>query len=155
MTNANTDTRAGQCLCGSVKFTAHGAVKEADACHCSMCRRQTGGGAYYAVQFVGDVTIDQGKTLAWYAGSEWGERGFCSACGTAVAWRLKAFPNKLGVSLGALDDTSGIKLDAHIFTDSGPDYYNIPTDAPHKTGEQVMVEFMERQQRAAQKEQSK
>jgi hypothetical protein len=136
--------RSGKCLCGSVTFTAHGDVREADACHCSMCRQQTGGGAYYAVQFEGSVTIDQGETLQWYAGSEHGERGFCNTCGTAVAWRLKQFPDKLGVSLGTLDETSDITLDAHIFTDSGPDYYDIPTDAPHKTGEQVMVEFMEK-----------
>jgi len=37
---------------------------------------------------------------------------------------------------------SSLKLEAHIFTDSGPDYYNIPTDVPHKTGAQVMEEFM-------------
>lgn len=141
----------GQCLCSAVTFTATGEIREVDACHCSMCRRQTGGGAYYAVQFTGDVMLDTSETLRWYAGSEWGERGFCSKCGTAVAWRLKQFPDKLGISLGALNDTSGIKLDAHIFTDSGPEYYDIPSDAPHKTGEQVMVEFMERQQKATSK----
>jgi len=142
--------QTGRCLCGSITFTGHGGVKEADACHCSMCRRQTGGSAYYAVQFNEGVMVDTPDELRWYAGSDHGERGFCAKCGTAVAWRLQQFPNKLGVSLGTLDDTTEITLDAHIFTDSGPDYYDIPNDAPHKTGEQVMVEFMERQQKATQ-----
>lgn len=143
--------RSGQCLCGAVKLTAHGEVKEADACHCSMCRREGGGGPYYAVQFQGKVILNTAETLTWYAASEWGERGFCSICGTAVVWRLKEFPDKLSVSLGVLDDTSGIQLDAHIFTDSGPDYYDIPIDAPHKTGDQVMAEFMEKMQATAPK----
>jgi len=143
-------SRSGKCLCGSVTFTAEGNVIEADACHCSMCRRQGGGGPYFAVQFKDGVTLNKTDTLKWYQGSPYGERGFCTNCGTSLAWRLQGHPDKIGVSLGALNDTSGIELDAHIFTDSGPDYYKIPTDAPHKTGEQVMVEFMERQQKAAQ-----
>jgi len=117
-----------------------------------MCRRQGGGGPYFAAQFKGGVTLDKVDTLKWYRGSEHGERGFCSDCGASIAWRLQSYPDKIGISLGALNDTFGIKLDAHIFTDSGPDYYDIPSDAPHKTGEQVMVEFMERLQKAAQKE---
>ena len=145
-------TRAGQCLCGNVSFTAKGEVIEADACHCSMCRRQGGGGPYFAVHFKDGVTLDKTESLKWYRGSDHGERGFCNDCGASIAWRLQSHPDKIGVSLGALDDTSGIKLDAHIFTDSGPNYYNIPSDAPHKTGQQVMVEFMERLEKAAQKE---
>ena len=137
-----TPSRSGSCLCGAVKFTAHGEPLEIDACHCGMCRRQTGGGAYVAAQFKGGVTIDQGEQLSWYKGSDWGERGFCSTCGSAVAWRLQQFPDKLGVSLGAVDDTTDLKIEAHIFTDSGPDYYKIPNDIPHKTGAQVMEEFM-------------
>jgi len=134
--------RSGSCLCGAVKFTAHGEPQEIDACHCGMCRRQTGGGAYIAAQFNGGVTLEASDTLTWYKGSDWGERGFCSTCGSAVAWRLQQFPDKLGVSLGAFDDTAGLKLETHIFTDSGPDYYTIPDDIPHKTGAQVMEEFM-------------
>ena len=90
------------------------------------------------------MTLDKTETLKWYRGSEHGERGFCSDCGSSIAWRLQSHPDKIGVSAGALNDTSGINIESHIFTDSGPDYYPLPTDAPHKTGEQVMIEFMER-----------
>jgi hypothetical protein len=148
-------TRNGQCLCGGVKYTAKGDVKEADACHCSMCRRQGGGGPYYAVQFKGGVSLDKADTLRWYRGSEHGERGFCTKCGASIAWRLQSHPENMGVSLGALEDISGIALDAHIFTDSAPDYYTVPTDAPHKTEVQVIQEFMERLQNTAQKEADK
>ncbi len=143
--------RTGQCLCGGVTLTAHGDVIEADVCHCSMCRRQGGGGAYFAARFTGGITFETSETLKWYRGSTHGERGFCTDCGASIAWRLQAHPDKVGVSLGALNDTSGIQINSHIFTDNGPDYYTIPTDAPHKTGQQVMTEFMERQQQAENK----
>ena len=140
--------RQGQCLCGAVTLTTHGAPKEIDACHCSMCRRQTGGGAYFAAMFTGGVTLHTAETLTWYSGSEWGERGFCNQCGTAVAWRLSQYPDNFGVSIGVLNDTKDLALDAHIFTDSGPDYYDIPNDVPHKTGAQVMEEFMAKMAKA-------
>jgi len=142
VTNPHKEDRTGQCLCGSVSFTAHGAVKEADICHCGMCRKQNGGGPYYATQFKGGVSVNPSESLKWYQGSAYGERGFCSNCGSSVMWRLQAFPDKIGVSLGALDDTAGIKPEAHIFTDNGPDYYTIPNDLPHKTGPEIMAEFM-------------
>lgn len=150
--SADTQEHKGACLCGAVTYTAHDELIEIDACHCSMCRRQSGGGAYFAAQFKGGVTIDTGDTLRWYRGSEWGERGFCSRCGSAVAWRLQEFPSQMGVSAGTLLDTTGLRLAAHIFTDSGPDYYDIPHDVPHKTGDQVMAEFMERTKNASKAE---
>jgi hypothetical protein len=138
-------THTGSCLCGAVTYTGHGDIAEADACHCSMCRRSNAGGPYFAVHFKGGVTLDTLDAITWYRGSDWGERGFCATCGSNIAWRLQAMPDKIGVSLGTLNDTSDIKLHAHIFTDSAPDYYTVPDDAPHKTGEQVLAEFMARQ----------
>lgn len=148
-------SRTGKCLCGAVAFTAKGDVIEADACHCSMCRRQGGGGPYFAVQFKDGVSLDKLDTLKWYRGSEHGERGFCTKCGASIAWRLQSHPENMGVSLGTLDDNSGITLDAHIFTDSAPDYYAVPNDAPHKNEAEVIQEFMERLQNAAQNEADK
>ncbi len=111
-----------------------------------MCRRQNGGGPYFAAQFSGGVTFEADETLSWYKGSDVGERAFCRTCGSSLAWRMQDKPDMMGVSLGALNDTSGLSLEAHIFTDSAPDYYDLPTDAPHKTGEQVISDFMQRLQ---------
>ena len=49
------------------------------------------------------------------------------------------------VSIGTLAETAGLKLSAHIFTDEAPNYYTLPEDAPHKTGAQVLNEFIESQ----------
>ena len=35
--------RTGHCLCGAVTLTAHQASNHVGACHCTMCRRWSGG----------------------------------------------------------------------------------------------------------------
>lgn len=32
----------GSCLCGAVSFEVGGELPEPDACHCRMCRKQSG-----------------------------------------------------------------------------------------------------------------
>ena len=131
--------RTGKCLCGSVTVTSRGAVTTTDACHCVMCRRQNGGGAFHGAHFTEGATFS-GETVRWFASSEWGERGFCSKCGTTLAWRLKDKPEQPSVAVGLFDDFDA-PMQAHIFVDEGPSYTTIPTDAPHKTGAQVLAEF--------------
>lgn len=136
--------RSGKCLCGAVTFTVAGEMTETDACHCSMCRRQNAGSAFIGVHFSDGVTLQNTKGLGLYKGSDWGERGFCKECGTTLFWRLQGEEKDFAIAAGSLDDLSGIKLDAHIFTDEAPAYYTVPTDAPHKTGAQVIKEFEEK-----------
>lgn len=110
----------GHCLCGALVIEAKGQAIEADACHCAMCRRQNAGGAFHAVHFSGAVTIS-GDTLRWYAASDHAQRGFCTACGSTIAWRLKDKPNDLSVTLGLFDDAP-MKIQSRIFTDEGEGY---------------------------------
>ena len=47
------------------------------------------------------------------------------------------------MSVGTLNDTAGVKIQHHIFTDKAGDYAPVPDNAPHKTAEQVLAEFAE------------
>lgn len=129
----------GRCLCGDVTVTAHGDVTTTDACHCEMCRRQNGGGAFHGAHFADGVTFN-GDSVTWFATSEWGERGFCAKCGSTLAWRMRANPEQPSVSMG-LFDRIDTPIQTHIFVDEGPAYTVIPDNAPHKTGAQVIAEF--------------
>lgn len=137
--------RTGSCLCGSVTFEAKGNVTEMDACHCAMCRRQNAGSAFIGVHVSEGVALKEMDGLSWFSASDWAERGFCKFCGSSLFWRLKGEASDFSIAVGALDDVSNLKIHAHIFTDEAPHYYTIPHDAPHKTGEQVVKEFQERQ----------
>lgn len=133
----------GQCLCGSVELTANGAMTDADACHCTMCRRQNAGGAFHAAHFENGFEL-KGESIVWYSGSDHGERGFCNQCGTTLAWRLKNQPEMASASLGLFEKAPG-KIKSRIFVEDAGNYVDLPQDVPHKTGAQVLEEFMERQ----------
>lgn len=122
---------SGKCLCGDVAFKAAGRVNRVSACYCSMCRAQNGGGAFYSTEISGDISFTKSAALVWYQASPKAERGFCKSCGSSLFWRLNADPSSLDISLGALDDTSGLTLDAHIFSDNCAAYQTLPADAPH------------------------
>jgi hypothetical protein len=112
----------GSCLCGAITFTANGPARDPGACHCSQCRKQSG--HYWA-----SVSVPmQGFTLngvpRWYQASAAAERGFCPTCGSFLFWKGHD-EDEIGVSLGALDGPTGLRLERHIFTADKGDYYDI------------------------------
>jgi hypothetical protein len=77
------------------------------------------------------LTVDAGDTVQTYVSSEWGERSFCSACGSGLYYRVVAPGPQHGtyyLNLGALDDPSGIRLVSELFIDAKPDSYALAGD---------------------------
>lgn len=130
---------SGQCLCGDVRFKASGDVKRVSACYCGQCRSQNGGGAFYGAELQGQLVIENESSLVWYASSDRAKRGFCARCGSSLFWRANDDPSYFDVSLGTLDDTSGLALDTHIFVDSCPAYMSVADTAPHLTEADVLA----------------
>ncbi|KEJ90405.1 GFA family protein [Sulfitobacter donghicola] len=114
---------SGSCLCGAITFTAEKAARDPAACHCTQCRKQTG--HHWASVQVLDNDLKITGAPRWYAASETAKRGFCPTCGSFLFWKGKADPDT-GVSLGALDGATGLRLERHIFTADKGDYYDIP-----------------------------
>jgi len=131
----------GHCLCGHVRFEASGEITRVTACHCAQCRRQNGGGAFHSLEVKGEVNLTRADGLVWYKSSDWAERGFCKDCGSSLFWKLQSETAHFDISVGALDNTDGIALQAHIFTDQCGNYENIPTDIPHMTQAEVLAAF--------------
>ena len=127
----------GACLCEDVRFDANGDIKRVSACYCGQCRKQNGGGPFYGVELQGELNIENEKSLEWYASSEKAIRGFCGRCGSSLFWRSNDDASFFDVSLGALNDSRQLSLDAHIFVDSCPTYMSVPDTAPHFTEEEV------------------
>ncbi len=119
----------GSCLCGGVTFQAAKAARDPAACHCGQCRKLSG--HYWAsVQVLdGDLTV-QGD-VRWYQSSADAKRGFCPTCGAFLFWKSDADADT-GVSLGAVDGPTGLRLKRHIFTADKGDYYDIPGERPQE-----------------------
>lgn len=121
--------KAGGCLCGAVRFDAPLNDETAVACHCGQCRRQSGH-HWASVNAPRDgVRFGRDAGLKWFRSSESAERGFCRDCGCWLFWRADG-EDHVSISVGALDDPSGLKLVSHIFTETRPDYYDLADGLP-------------------------
>lgn len=129
-------SHAGRCLCGAVTFTAQGVATELHGCHCSMCRRWSGGSVLAAE--VKSVAFEGAEHLRRYDSSEWAERGFCEYCGSNLFYRLKASDQYM-MSMGAFDDQSEFRLVGEIFVDEKPPGYAFSGEHPRQTGAEFLA----------------
>lgn len=107
--------RAGGCLCGAIRFQCDLLTEEIVACHCEQCRRQSGN-YWAAIRAGGDTLEIDGRAALLWRRDRHTERGFCARCGSFILWRADGSP-EVSVGVGALDDTTGLRLVAEIFLD--------------------------------------
>lgn len=125
----------GHCLCGGVKITVTDIPSDMHACHCENCRRQSMIG--FSVPVAPDKLEVSGDTIATFKSSDWGERGFCSTCGSNLWFRADDADYYL--SPGLLDDLSGMKLVDEIFIDHKPAAYDFAGTRTRLTGEEFFA----------------
>lgn len=120
----------GHCECGSVAFTITSeTLTPPTACHCSQCRRLSGHVWASTRVMNEDFTLDRAETLAWYRSSDFAERGFCAACGSALFYR-PIDSDHLAVAMGSLNLPTDTRLRRHIFVKDKGDYYDIADGLP-------------------------
>jgi len=118
------ETQTGGCLCGGVRYSVSGPMRDVVACHCIQCRKTSG--HYVAATRVAqsDFSIDRDETLVWFRSSDKAKRGFCSRCGGNLFWWLDE-GDQVSIFAGTLDGPTGLKIAEHIHMDTKGDYYDI------------------------------
>jgi len=125
--------RRGACLCGAVAFTIDAEPSAPIACHCKQCRRQSGHFFSAAAAPKAAIRFEREDGLAWYRASHTATRGFCRDCGASLFWKADKGPSVM-VAMGALEDTSELRLSGHYWTDFKGDYYEIADSLPQHEG---------------------
>lgn len=95
----------GGCLCGHVRYRMEGEATLAGSyCHCTMCRRATGG-EYEAFVDVKKADLDWVGVAppAVYRSSAAATRGFCGRCGSPLFFAYDAGKG-ISLTVGTLDD---------------------------------------------------
>ena len=121
----------GGCFCGAVRYQIEGPLGRASACHCSRCRKMSGGASSAF------VAVPSTSKLSWSAGeheltqhittSGWG-LAFCRICGSTLAGM---FDGKVqGVTLGTIDGDPGVQIEKHTFVGSKAPWDHIGGSAP-------------------------
>ena len=129
----------GNCLCGSVRFTAKSVNPHVGACHCSMCRHW-GGGPLLAVGCGTAVTFENAEKIKVFDSSEWAERGFCSECGSHLFYRLKQTQEHI-MPAGLFEDQEKFDFDHQVFIDNKPAYYDFANQTHDMTEAEVFAKY--------------
>lgn len=129
----------GKCLCGSVELEVEMGNAEVAACHCSMCRKWSGG-PMMALETSDTLIISGESSVSRYHSSEWADRGFCVNCGTHLFYHLKP-NNQYHVPVGLLSVEEEIDFSHQIFIDEKPNYYSFSNETKNMTGAEVFAHF--------------
>lgn len=129
----------GSCLCKAVRFTATNMSKNVGACHCSICRKWSGG-PLMAVDCGTEVSFENEDNITIFNSSEWAERGFCKQCGSHLFYRLKK-PRQYFIPAGIFDDVEYFEFDHQVFIDNKPTYYSFANKTTVMTEAEIFAQF--------------
>ncbi len=122
----------GSCLCGAVRFSIRGPLRDVVNCHCGQCRRSHGHFAAYTAAVRDAVAFESKAGLAWFSSSRNARRGFCERCGSSLFWELDHDP-VLRIAAGSLDSPTGLTTSKHIYVDDKGDYYVLDDELPRES----------------------
>ena len=126
----------GACLCGAIEVTA-APQDDISLCHCSMCRRWSGG-PMFAVH-CGSNVVFSGDPPRTFASSDWAERGFGARCGPHLFYPLLQTDEYI-LPAGLFQEAS-FTLASEIFIDEKPGFYALANPTRKMTGAEVFAQF--------------
>ena len=120
-------TASGRCLCGAVRYEVDEPLRDVILCHCAECRRWHGHVCAATAVPAGALRLVSERGLRWIDSPEsntHARRGFCGECGSSLFWDA---PDRdtISIAAGTLDEPSGLKTIAQIYTADAGDYYEI------------------------------
>jgi hypothetical protein len=120
----------GGCLCGGVRFEVTAPPLEAGYCHCTRCQRRTGTAAANSARLEpGAFRIVSGEELVRvYTPEDGFEKGFCSACGSALFSRDRDDHSRVLARMGAFDSDPGVRPSYRQFVAYAAPWESIPDD---------------------------
>ncbi len=135
---------SGKCLCGTVSYKIHRPKSRLGACHCTMCRRWSGG-VFIGLQVApDDIEFKGADNLQTFTSSDWAERAFCKTCGANMYYRVTAPGSHQGtyhMGSGTLDAHGDLMLTEELFVDLKPDGYSFAEDTHALNTQQVEAMF--------------
>lgn len=126
---------SGGCQCGALRYQFQAPLTDIAHCHCSICRRSTGG------ILVTWITVPLARFVwlkgepARYASSPSCTRYFCPTCGAHLALFTVLSPQSLDVTIATLDHPEQAPADRHIWTQSRLPWLQVDTHLPEEDQE--------------------
>jgi hypothetical protein len=108
----------GGCLCGAVRYSYDARPLALNACHCSDCKKLSGGG--YSCVVLGDRSAfsHTGEVARWRKLAQSGREidiVRCAACGVRLWHEPVQAPHFVFIQAGTLDDETWFVPSSHIW----------------------------------------
>lgn len=101
-------TRTAACSCGKLRAVCKGEPERVGLCCCTACQRRTGSAYGANAYFLRHRVRIEGTSKPFLRSSDAGRKvefHFCPECGSTVHWDLEAWPDLIGVAVGAFAST--------------------------------------------------
>ena len=120
----------GSCLCGGVQFELTGEFEPRSFCHCTSCKRLSGGvGTANGRARSDEINIVAGRELLQtYQPEEGSAKTFCSVCGSNLFGGGWPESDRASVRLSAIDDSLQGRPARHIWVRSLASWETLPDD---------------------------
>jgi hypothetical protein len=120
----------GSCLCGGVQFEITAPFRRANYCHCSRCRKHSGGAALAQgrVPREGFRLLEGAELIETYRPPDGMAKAFCRVCGSSLFGGTWPDGPEVSVRLGVLDDDPGTRPQYHGFVASKAPWEDLPPD---------------------------
>lgn len=127
----------GGCACGTVRYRLASAPYDIGWCHCRICQRVTGSpGLAFGTVPVADFSFTAGAdAVARVALTSFGERQFCSRCGTPLTIHVDHQADEIDFTVATLDTPDAVRPGFHIFVAAAPAWAALDDGLPQFTGE--------------------
>ncbi len=127
-------TLTGGCMCGAVRYEWRGTGVSASYCHCTDCRKATGGPYTVGVGVAAaGLTIRSGKTKGYTKIADSGRRitrEFCPECGSPLFTRGEVLPDLVWIKAGSLDEPGRIQPTHQVWTKMAVPWAYLDKDLP-------------------------
>jgi hypothetical protein len=120
----------GSCFCGAVQFEVAGPFINLGFCHCTTCKKISGGGGTANGRArTEDVSVLQGReSIVTFQPYEGTAKSFCRLCGSNLFGGGWPESEHASVRLSAIDSGLNQKPDAHTFVRSVAPWETLPDD---------------------------
>jgi hypothetical protein len=128
-----TTLRAG-CLCGGVRFEVTEPFERVSACHCTTCKRISGGvGTSSGRVATSAIRLLAGQELVTtYEPAEGTAKTFCSRCGSNLFGGGWPESTHTSVRLTTLDEPFTTRIGSHTFVRSVAPWETLPDDGAER-----------------------
>ncbi|MNO52408.1 Glutathione-dependent formaldehyde-activating enzyme [compost metagenome] len=131
------EVHQGGCHCGALRYQVDAALDDTAHCHCSICRRTTGG-------IVVTWATVPSAAFRWLAGApaEYDStpgctRYFCGNCGAQLVFRSERYPDTLDITIATLDHPERVPPDRHIWVKSRLPWLHLDPHLPEEDEEHL------------------